>query len=117
MCETVPLLRKVVLREDGRNRTDRHACAAIDAFDGVDIQQLLTVKTRVVLFRVNAIHRARVDASRVFGTNAGFGDNVCHGFKLPHGLWKPNISQAKGGFLRLTGVTALQTVTPSASRV
>jgi hypothetical protein len=50
---------------------------------------------------MDAIDGARVHASRVFGSDAGFGDNVCHAYKLTHGLWKPKISQAKGDFLRV----------------
>ena len=31
-----PLLRQVIQCEDGRNRAGRHACAAVDALDGID---------------------------------------------------------------------------------
>lgn len=89
------------MREDSRHRTHRYACATIDALDRIDKQKLLSIETRVVLLRVNTIHWARVHASRIFGSNAGFGDHVCHAFKLPYGFSKPRFHTLKGGFLQV----------------
>ena len=77
-----PFFREVVERKDGRNRAHRNVSSAVETFDRIDEQHLLALKTRIVLYRVNAIYRARVYASAVFGTDARFGNNVCHRFKV-----------------------------------
>ena len=43
-------------------------CAAVDTFDGVDIEHLFGLKPVVILLRMDTIDRARVHASRVFGS-------------------------------------------------
>src|SRR5713101_5255766 len=73
-----PLFRKVVEREDGRDRTNRNAGAAIDAFYRVDIQHLLGPELLGVLLGMNAIHRTRVNTGCVFRSDAGLGNYVGH---------------------------------------
>lgn len=85
-----PLVWKIVLREYGRYRTYRNARAAVNAFDGIDVQQLFGFVPGVVLLRMDTIYRARVHASRIFRSDARFGDNVCHAFNLTQGLRSPN---------------------------
>jgi hypothetical protein len=98
-----PLLGQVIEREDGRHRAYRYARATIDTFYRIDVNQLFVLETRVVFLRVNTIHRARVHTSRIFSTYAGFGDNVCHAFKLTQRLQTPKISRARGRSAGLIG--------------
>jgi Tfp pilus assembly protein PilF len=76
--EALPLFRQIVERENGGNRTDGNARAAIDAFHRIDVEQLLVGVGRLVLLRVNAVDRAGVDAGGVFRPNTGLSDYVCH---------------------------------------
>ena len=82
----VPLLWKIIEREDSRNRTYRNAGSAVNTLDRIDVQQFFVFEARIVFLRVNAIDRARVHTSRIFSAYAGFGDNVCHGFNLSQRL-------------------------------
>ena len=76
--EIGPLLRQIVQREDSGNGTNRHAGAAIDALDGVNIKHLDVGKSGIFFFGMDAIDRAGVDACRVLGTDAGFRNYVGH---------------------------------------
>ncbi len=76
--EVAPFFWEVVEREDRRNRANRHTGAAIDAFHRIDVDQFFTSELLFILLRVDAIYRARVDASRVFGSDAGFSNYVSH---------------------------------------
>ena len=76
--EVGPLLGEVVEREDGGDRAHRDAGAAIDAFDGVDVDHFDRGEIGFVLFWVDAIHRTGVDAGRVFRSDTGFRNYVCH---------------------------------------
>ena len=73
-----PFLWQVVEREDCRDRADRYAGTAVDAFDGVDIEQFGGVKPGGVFLGMDTIHRASVDAGGVLRSNAGFSDYVGH---------------------------------------
>jgi hypothetical protein len=73
-----PLLWKVIEGEDRRNRTDRHASSTIDTFNRIDIEHLRISKLVGILLGVDAIHRASVDASGIFGPNAGLCNYVSH---------------------------------------
>jgi hypothetical protein len=76
--EVVPFFREIIEREDGRHRANRDAGAAIDALDGIDIKQFRRRVLGVVFLRMNAIHRARIHASGVFGVDARFSNYVGH---------------------------------------
>src|SRR5580765_6186301 len=73
-----PLFGQVVQREDGGNRANRHAGAAVDAFHRVDIDHLFASEFIGVFFRVNAVHRAGVHARHVLHTDAGFRNDIRH---------------------------------------
>src|SRR3990172_6790508 len=68
----LPLVRRVVLEEDGVHRTHRLAGGAVDARLGVD------VVLWVVFSAVDAVHRTDVYAGRVLPAYAGFGNDVGH---------------------------------------
>src|SRR5215468_5762303 len=76
--ERIPFLRQIVEGEDRRNGADGHAGAAIDAFYRVNIKHLLFTETRLIFFGMDAVHRTGIDASRVFGVDARFGDYIGH---------------------------------------
>src|SRR5215471_1020187 len=80
----VPLLGKVIEREDRRNRADWHARAAVDALHRVneELVNLFELRAAVfvlcVLFRMNAVHWARIHTGRILGPDTGFRNNICH---------------------------------------
>jgi hypothetical protein len=76
--EVIPFLRKIVKREDRRNRANRDTGATIDALHRIDIQHLGVGEFRVFFFRMNAVDGTGVHASRVLRADAGFRDYVCH---------------------------------------
>lgn len=57
----------------------------------VELRDLVEARASVlvtcILFRVNAIYGAGIDARGVSGPNAGFGDDVCHGSPPPNVLF------------------------------
>src|SRR5690606_36424712 len=82
--ERGPLLRHVLFGEDGVYRALGLARPAVDALIGIDVE----LRDFLVLVargnRVNAVHRAHLDARRVFGPDARLGDHESHGvFSLP----------------------------------
>src|SRR5262249_50355053 len=80
--EVGPLFRKVIQCEDGRYQADRYAGAAVDALHRVDVEQLRFRVVGLVFLGMNAVYRARIHTSRVFGSDAGFCNDVCHVFSL-----------------------------------
>jgi len=64
--------------KDSRDRAYRHASATIDALHRVDINQLFVGEFLAILFRMNAIDRARVHTGRILHTNARFRYYVRH---------------------------------------
>src|SRR5256885_14065358 len=78
----LPFLRQIFQRENSGHRANRHARATIDAFRRIDIELLLTFKLRLVLPRVDAVHRAYVHARRIFRADARFGNHVSHSILL-----------------------------------
>lgn len=76
--EVVPLFGQIVKSENRRNRTNGNAGATVDAFDRIDIQDFDLFKPGIVLFGVNAVYGAGVDAGGILGAYAGFSDNICH---------------------------------------
>src|SRR6266542_2749915 len=81
--EVLPLLRGFIQREDRLHRARRYAGAAVDALVRMDVQHLRRRKVRLVLPRVNAVHRAHVDARGVLRADAGLADDISHVFSLP----------------------------------
>jgi Phytanoyl-CoA dioxygenase (PhyH) len=86
----LPLFREVVEGEDCRNRAHWDAGAAIDALNGVDIKHLFRLVFVGVLLGMNAIHRAGVNTSAIFGSNAGLGNYVGHKINVSYGSWRLN---------------------------
>ena len=62
--------RDILFGEDGRDRALRLACAAVDAFVGVDVELVLTL--------VDAVHWTDIDAGPVLDPDAGLDDHVSH---------------------------------------
>jgi hypothetical protein len=73
-----PFFGQIVGGENRRNRTDGNACAAVDALYRIDEQHVAISVRTFVFLRMDAVHRASVDASGVLGANAWFCDYVCH---------------------------------------
>ena len=85
--EGVPFFRQIIERENGRNRADRNASAAIDALHRIDVQQLLSRVGGLIFLRMNAIDRTRIHTCRVFGADARLSNHVGHkGVSLLRGL-------------------------------
>ena len=76
--ELRPLFRKVIKSEDGRHGTNRNTGSAIDALDGVDVEHFDSVEIRFIFLGVNAVDWAGINTCRVFGSDAGFCDYICH---------------------------------------
>src|SRR5215471_13278829 len=80
----VPLLGKVIEREDRRNRADWHARAAVDALHRVNEELVNLFESRAavvvpcVLFRMNAVHWARIHTGRILGPDTGLRNYICH---------------------------------------
>jgi hypothetical protein len=74
--ETREFRRKFIERMNGVGRADRNASAAIDAIVGIDIELRGVGETTLVLFGMNAVHRASLNAQLVFG--AAVRNYVCH---------------------------------------
>ena len=107
--EGLPLVGRFVERKDCFNGTRRHAGAAVDALVGVNEQHFGRGELRLVLARVNTVHRADVDARSIFRADAGFGNDVGHaqilGMEfLP--VWDNYITPMKMWPRRLPGLLA-----------
>jgi len=80
----LPLLRQIVQRENRGYRADWDTGATIDAFHGIDVELGNTVERSAavvigrVLLGVDAIYGTGVDAGGVFGSDAGFGNDIGH---------------------------------------
>ena len=74
-----PLVRELVLGEARVDRAGLDAGVAVDALVGVDVQHLDLVVVGLVRRRVDAVDRADLDAGVVLGSDAGLGDDICHG--------------------------------------
>jgi hypothetical protein len=78
-----PLLGQIVLGEDGRDRADRNASAAVNALDRVNEQLIGIAVTGFVFLRVNAIDRTGVYTGGVLGADTRFCNDICHLFLAP----------------------------------
>ena len=76
--ELLPLFGKIFEGKDSSHGTNRDASAAIDAFDGIDVQHRFALEFLSVLFRVDTVHRAGVHTRSVLGANAWFRNYVSH---------------------------------------
>src|SRR5260370_15908341 len=76
--ELRPLLRQVIPGIDRRHRANRHARAAIDALYRIDEQLLGLAMPRLILLRVDTVHRAGIHASRVLRPDAWFRNHIRH---------------------------------------
>src|SRR5581483_4245976 len=76
--EMLPFFRQVIQGEDSRDRADRHAGTAVDAFHGIDVEHRDIGIIRLVLARMNAINGTHIHACRIFGVDAWFRNNVRH---------------------------------------
>lgn len=76
--KVAPLFWQIVESEDRGNRANGDAGTTVDAFDGIDVQDFDLFKSRIVLFGVNAVYRAGVNAGGILGAYAGFSDYICH---------------------------------------
>src|SRR5512142_1861034 len=74
----LPFLWQVVQGKDSGHRAHGHASATIDALHWIDVQQFFCGKNRLIFSRMNAVNRAGIDTSGVFGSNAGFSNYVSH---------------------------------------
>src|SRR5579862_13622 len=74
----LPLLGHLVERENRFDGARGHARAAVDALIRMDVQHLGGFECGLVFTRMNTVHGTDVDAGRVFGANAGLGNNVGH---------------------------------------
>src|SRR5439155_24836484 len=76
--EAVPLFREVFQRENSGHGANRYASATIDAFGRVDIKLSLRLESRLILARMDAVHRADIHARGVFCADARLGNHVSH---------------------------------------
>src|SRR5579863_4920271 len=77
--EALPLLRQIIGRVDGRHRAHGHAGSAVNAFNWVDEQLIGLGVLRFILFWMDAVDRAGIDAGCVLGADAGFRNHISHG--------------------------------------
>ena len=76
--EAVPLFREIFESKNSGHGANRYARATIDAFGWVDVELSLRLESRLILARMDAVHRADVDAGGIFGFNAGVSDDERH---------------------------------------
>src|SRR5271156_5922066 len=80
-----PLFREIFEGEDGGYGADGDAGAAVDAFDGIDVQPRFGVVAGFVFAGVDAVYGAHVHAGGIFCADAGLGDYVSHVLLLVFG--------------------------------
>ena len=73
-----PLVRHLVVRKDGLNRTCRDAGTTINALVRMDVELLLRLELVFVLPGMDAIDRTDVNTGCVFRTNAGLTNGECY---------------------------------------
>jgi hypothetical protein len=76
--EFFPFVREIVESEDGGNRANRYARAAVNAFNRINIKHVRAFKLRLILLGMYAVNRAGVHAGGIFGSNAGLCNYICH---------------------------------------
>jgi hypothetical protein len=85
----VPLLGKVIQREDRQNWADWYAGSAVDALDRVNEELVNLFEPRAavfvvcVLFRMDAVHWTGIHTCRILSPDTGFRDYERHCAILP----------------------------------
>src|SRR4051812_27680978 len=79
--EALPLVGQLVLREARVHGAGLDARVAVDALLGIDVELLDRVVVGLVRRRVDAVHRAHLDAGVVLGADARLRDHVGHARK------------------------------------
>src|SRR5215471_6080497 len=74
-----PSLRRLVEREDRFHRTGRHAGAAVDALVGMDVEHVGRGERRLVLARMDAVHRTDIHTRGILRPDTGLADDIRHG--------------------------------------
>lgn len=75
----MPFLGKIFFGEYGLHGTFIYAEAAVDAGVGVDVQHFIGREITLAFGGMNAVDGADFHAGRVFSSDAGFSDHMCHG--------------------------------------
>ena len=78
VCVLFPFVRKIVESEDGGNRANRYASAAVNAFNRINIEHVRAFKLGFILLGMYAVNGAGVHAGGIFGSNAGLCNYICH---------------------------------------
>src|SRR5438270_4597493 len=94
--EVLPFFRQIVERKNRRHRANGHTCSTVDALHRIDVKLGLGFIPRLVLTRMDAIHRAHIHAGGVFRSDAGLSNHVGHlallerfrRFNPPHEDWR-----------------------------
>src|SRR3954462_10279122 len=95
-----PLTGELVLRETGVDRARLDARVAVDALVGIDVKLLLRLVVGLVRSRMDAIHRADLDARVVLLPDAGLCDDVGQG-GFPSRLVRiPTVAGLRAGRVR-----------------
>ena len=74
----LPFVGKILLGKNRLNWAFIHTQAAVNAGVRINEELIGTAVSFVGRARVDAVHRANINTSGVFGTYTGFSNNVCH---------------------------------------
>jgi hypothetical protein len=80
-----PLFRKIIQSEDCGHGADWDTSATIDALGGIDVELSFGCELVFVLARMNAVDRASIHTSGIFGSNTRFSDHIRHDCGPPQG--------------------------------
>jgi hypothetical protein len=79
----LPLFWHIFIAEDGLDRASRLARATINTLLRVDVEMFDSFKLSFIFTRMDAINRANVYTSGVFGSNTRFSNDIdCHAFSF-----------------------------------
>jgi hypothetical protein len=73
-----PLFREVFESEDRGYRANWHACAAVDTFDGIDVEHRFGFVRGLVFARMDTVNGAHIHTGSILGVYTGFGNHVSH---------------------------------------
>ena len=74
----LPLIGKILFGKNGLDWTLVHTQAAVNAGVRIDKELIRTAVSIVRRAGMDAVHRANINTSGVFGSYTGFSNNVCH---------------------------------------